>query len=272
MKTNVRGKVLPADIIAGTGYADLGAAVDALGLAELVVRLVGIPVVDGANGRPLVALRVLAQKAGLIGLYREADDTFYIDPLPLPALPAQPVGHDVAPWHLVTPVIAGGPGERRPDLLERIIRQFRVAENYRYQANRQKQKETYCNIFVWDVTRALGCEIPHWVADDGEPSSPDRGRELDANAVHAWLHHRGADFGWRRVDAAEALLWANMGRPAVAAWLNVGGIGHVTMVRPGDPHPTRGLPIAQAGARNFDDGFLADGFGARAGVEFWIHD
>jgi hypothetical protein len=67
---------------------------------------------------------------------------------------------------------------------------------------------------------------------------------------------------------------ANQGKPAVVVWLNEGGIGHVAMVRPGQPDPERGVPIAQAGGVNFDDGYLVDGFGSHAAgaVEYYVHD
>jgi hypothetical protein len=88
-----------------------------------------------------------------------------------------------------------------------------------------------------------------------------------------WLCEHGPDNGWRGRSAADALKAANAGCPAIVVWLNSGGIGHVAVVRPGDADPSRGVPIAQAGARNFDDGYLFDGFGSHAGtVEFYVHD
>lgn len=273
MRTNVRGRILPAEIVNGTGYADLSNVVDALGLAELVCRLAGIPVRAGADGRPMVALRPLAEQAGLPHSYHSADDVFYIDSVGLPDLPAEPVGAVVKPWLPVTPVIASGPMDRSAGLLERVIRQFRFGVNPRYAVGQQGLGETYCNIAVWDVTRALGCELPHWVDSQGDPTGPGRGSELDANALILWVRNRGPGRGWRKLQtAAEALERANKGYPTVALWLNPGGIGHVAMVRPGTMHPTKGVPIAQAGAVNGDDLYLVDGFGNRGPIEFWTHD
>lgn len=275
MRARIRDRTLEAPVIDGRGYADLEAVVDALGgPAAILMTALGIPLTE-QDGRLLVALRPLAERLQLPHQYNQADNTFYIDaePLPpLPALPEEPVGASVRPWLPVTPVIAGGPGNRSPELLELIIKQFRVATNPRYRPNQQGRQETYCNIFVWDVTRALGCEIPHWVGAGGGPAPVGQGRELDANGIAAWLQEWGRDFGWRRVRDALALAEANAGRPAVAAWYNSGGIGHVAVVRPGQAHSIRGVPIAQAGARNFDDGYLADGFGDRGPIAFYVHD
>lgn len=263
MQTNIKGTVLPALNIAGTGYAD----------AQAVLRAYGIPTRLDRAGRLQLGLRAFAEALSQPHAWGEQEQVFYIASRPLPPLPADPVGADVRPWHPVTAPIAGGPGDRRPDLLQRIIQQFQVAANPRYRQNQQGKGETYCNIAVWDVTRALGAEIPHWVVGNGLPSSPGHGRELDANATVEWLRRNGPDFGWRKVPEALAFAAVNLGRPAVAAWYNAGGIGHVAIVRPGEKDPVRGLPIAQSGARNFEDGYLVDGFGTRAAgeVEFYVH-
>ena len=79
---------------------------------------------------------------------------------------------------------------------------------------------TYCNIYVWDVTYAMGCEIPHWV----------NGRELNANEANEWLAKEGASHGWHEIDEATALQMANEGKPTVAC-----SDGHIAMVSPSEP-------------------------------------
>lgn len=263
---NVKGKPLAGTLVydeqgQATGYGD----------AIAILQTLGVPTVLSKDGALLVPLRRLAEVFNLQHAYTEGDHTFWLASKPLQPLPAEPVGADVRPWHPVTAPIAGGPGDRRGNLLERIIQQFKVAVNPRYRVGHQGKGETYCNIYVWDVTRALGSEIPHWVIGDGEPSSPGRGRELDANATILWLRHRGPDFNWRRVPDAElAHACAAAGNPVAATWYNPGGIGHVSMVRPVAVDPVRGIPIAQAGAANFDDGYLVDGFGSRGPIEYFV--
>ncbi|NPV90054.1 MAG: hypothetical protein HPY50_04670 [Firmicutes bacterium] len=49
---------------------------------------------------------------------------------------------------------------RSPYAYDMIIDQFKVADNPRY---KRRNGNTYCNIFAWDVTNAMGAEIPYWV-------------------------------------------------------------------------------------------------------------
>lgn len=109
----------------------------------------------------------------------------------------------------------------------------------------------------------MGAEIPHWW----------KGRELDANSVNAWLSSNGKTYGWQKVDAKTAQAYANAGRPSVASWRppasGGGGIGHLSMVRPGSITAS-GPASAQAGARNFNMGHIANGFGWRQ-PEYWVH-
>ncbi|MCK6508532.1 chitosanase [Myxococcota bacterium] len=174
------------------------------------------------------------------------------------------------PWRPIDAPIQNRPGERNANTYAHVIDQFNVESNRRYQKNHQGQGETYCNIFAWDVTKAMGAEIPHWVDGNGNPTGLGQGRELNANAGHDWLVNHGPRHGWRQVSAAEAQAAANNGQPAVASWKNPGGIGHIGVVRPGEMR--NGSPAAaQAGGRNFEDGHISDGFG-RAQPTYFIHD
>jgi len=158
---------------------------------------------------------------------------------------------------------------RNRNTYDQVINQFGVGTNPRYTP---RNGNTYCNIFVWDVTRAMGAEIPHWVQRDGTPARPfDRGaRELSANGTVRWLNRHGARYGWRRVTADEAQRNANRGRPTVVVMPRPGGTGHVAIVRPGVNGP-RGPAMAQAGARNFNNGNVRDVF-RRTQPQYWIHD
>lgn len=262
MKLIVKGLELQATVKdeegRPTGYAPLSSVMEAY----------GIPV--GPDG--LVPIRDFATALGRQITYDGQTNTTYLDAVPLPHPPTEPVGAQIRPWIPVTAPITSGPGDRRAPLLDLVIRQFQVAVNPRYRQNQQGAGETYCNIAVWDWTRALCAEIPHWVIGDGEISSPGTGRELDANAVAAWLNRCGPRHGWTRCTAGEAHGAAMQGRPAVAVWQNPSGIGHVAIIRPIEFHPTKGLPIAQAGATNSDTVYLTDGFGRAANqVEYYQH-
>ena len=172
-------------------------------------------------------------------------------------------------WIPLDAPVQNQPGQRNAHRYDQVLNQFGVGSNPRY---RPRGGNTYCNIFVWDATRAMGAEIPHWVDQQGNPArvGAPGAWEMDANDTNRWLNRQGAAAGWRRVSASEAQRHANSGAPAVASWKNPGGIGHIGMVRPGEIN-SRGPAMAQAGSRNFNDGHVADGFGRRP-VEYWIHD
>ncbi len=170
-------------------------------------------------------------------------------------------------WIPVDAPVKGDPAHRSAADYNNVINQFAVGSNPRYTP---RGGNTYCNIFVWDVTRAMGAEIPHWVDANGAPTRVGGGRELNANATSDWLHQHGAQHGWRKVSAAEAQRLANEGHPAVASWKNPGGIGHIAMVRPGEIN-ANGPTIAQAGARNINNTHVRNTFG-NAPVEYWVND
>mgnify|MGYP001322700553 CR=1 FL=1 len=163
------------------------------------------------------------------------------------------------------------PGERSRSAYDNAINQFAVANNPRYvprDSDGDGWQDTFCNIFVSDVTRAMGTPIPHRIDANGNPSltSPD---ELDANRTNWWLHAHGARHGWRQVSAEEAQALANQGFPAVASWRNPNGIGHIGMVRPGELE--NGPALAQAGAWNTNSAHVYDVF-PRGATEFWVND
>ncbi len=170
-------------------------------------------------------------------------------------------------WIPVNAPLQGSPANRNAATYADVIDQFAVGSNPRYQP---RGGNTYCNIFAWDVTKAMGAEIPHWVDGAGNPAAVGQGRELDANGGHLWLQNHGARHGWREVSAQEAQAMANQGHPTVASWHNPGGIGHIAVVRPGQINE-RGPAIAQAGARNFNEGHVRDSFGS-ANVKYFVND
>ncbi len=172
-------------------------------------------------------------------------------------------------WIPVNAPLQNRPGDRSASKYAEVLDQFAVGDNPRYA---KRNGNTYCNIFAWDATKAMGAEIPHWVDRNGNPAAVGApgAREMDANSTNHWLHNHGERNGWRRVSAAEAQQMANQGHPAVASWNNPGGIGHIAMVRPGEL-TSRGPATAQAGSRNFNEGHMMDGFG-NAQPEYWVHD
>lgn len=172
-------------------------------------------------------------------------------------------------WITVTAPLRGSPASRSAELLFRIVAQFVVADAARFRSfvdPRTNRLVTFCNIYSWDLTSALGAEIPHWVIVDGKRV------ELNANATLGWLTKSGPAAGWRAADEIAARANANQGRPSVGVWANpTGGPGHIALLVPrrlGAPDVTF---ITQAGKNNFAYGLLSVGFGTKP-VSFFTHD
>lgn len=157
------------------------------------------------------------------------------------------------PWKPVYPSITSNVSNRNPELYTKVIRQFSVETHRRYEVNKKGTGDTYCNIFMWDVTRAMGAEIPHYYdAKTGVPKEyGDKGaNEMTANAIYNWLHKYGDQYGWYKVSPEQAQQMANQGHPVVTAFKNSGGHGHVQVVCPSEDgvyDEKRGVTIAQAG-------------------------
>lgn len=176
-----------------------------------------------------------------------------------------------------SPRYTNAAGKRGATALNTVIDQFDVTSNSRY---RPKDGKTYCNIFAWDCTRALGAEIPHWVLNNKPSTSNTKGaKELNANATYDWLNKYGGSYGWYKTTASEAQKRANAGYPTVAIWKNTsGGSGHIAVVRPeGSGYAytsARGPVIAQAGGSNYNYTNISTGFGASrmSSIVYWTHD
>ena len=182
----------------------------------------------------------------------------------------------VEAWRPTTPAITSDEDNRSPGLYRSVINQFNVETAERYRPGRNDA--TYCNIFVWDVTRAMGAEIPHYTDPvTGQPRYyPDTkgAKSMGAIATDEWLRTHGADYGWRETDAETAQRHANEGKPAVTS---AGSIGHVQIICPsydGGFDPIRGVTVAQAGriVSNYTNISSIFGTANQKSVKYWIHD
>ena len=184
-----------------------------------------------------------------------------------------PVEH----WRPTSPAITSNAENRSPGLYRTVIDQFKVETAERYRPFRDGN--TYCNIFMWDVTRAMGAEIPHYTdPDTGEPRFyPDimNTKSMGAIATCEWLGTHGEAYGWHEVDARTAQMHANEGKPAVTS---AGSLGHVQIICPskdGDFDTIRGVTIAQAGRIVTNYTHISSIYSASAlanNVKYWIHD
>lgn len=162
-------------------------------------------------------------------------------------------------------------GERSPEAYNEVMEAFQVESSARYQP---RDNKTWCNIYVWDVTTAMGCEIPHYYNRvTGEPMTQEQAvhnpgsyYEMNAPRMTTWLEKYGEKYGWVACDEATAINSANEGMPTVAVGTNT---GHVAMVAPQNEGET-GVMISQAGGSNFNHGELSDGFGTYQ-VKYYYH-
>ena len=187
---------------------------------------------------------------------------------------------------------------RSPELYLKVLRQFDVANNVRYEkrviasingrqleipysewvfmknnlksANKFKyiRTNTYCNIYMWDVTKAMGVEIPHYMKQNSNTV------ELNANMIAQWLNSSGERYGWKEVGFNEAIARANQGYPTVLAAYRPGKIGHVAMVSPNVSGDINTMYVAEAGGTNSDYAKVNLDWYERSGyiVKFYTND
>jgi len=179
-------------------------------------------------------------------------------------------------WKPAVPAIINAEGERDPAVYRAVLDQFNVEKAGRYKPFRNGY--TYCNIYVWDATAAMGAEIPHYTDPlTGEPRYyPDiRGtNELGAIGIDTWLRKYGEAYGWRETDAETAQRYANEGKPAVTT---AGEVGHVQMVCPsndGGFDELRGVTVAQAGSKVTNYTHISGIYSAAGlkSVRYFIHE
>lgn len=180
---------------------------------------------------------------------------------------------DPRAWVEVNPELIILPTQRSAANLLAAAKQFEVETNPRYVAGHDNDpatgKETYCNIFLWDFTKAMSCEIPHWVDPATGVEVPmGKGKENSANGLCDWMAQHGLENSWMICSEKQARVRATAGFPTVCCWKNAGGIGHVSAIMPGldFTHST------QAGGTNFFDKNLRSGFGNAGPLIFYTHD
>lgn len=169
----------------------------------------------------------------------------------------------------VIPDITNLEGQRSALNYIAAVNQFEVETNPRYVRGHLGGRETYCNIYLWDVTKAMGCEIPHWIDPaTGVKVLVGKGKEQVANGICDWMQTHGLTVGWMQCGKKKATERASKGFPTVVLWKNQGGIGHVAMILPGIDF----VHIAQAGGSNFFDKDIIKGFGNLGPLLFYTHD
>lgn len=172
-------------------------------------------------------------------------------------VPAVLQGRDV--WIAVQAPLQSREGRRSREISEMLIKQFGVTVNPRYADDAPGKIRGH--IFVWDVSRAMNCEIPHFVG----------AKELSLAQTCDWVRHEGPMRGWKRVaDCGEIIEVANTGRLVVALPRET-RTKHIAVVGP-QPMPDDGSPRLTGICLKRDvNVHPRDMFGAKAIDCFW-HD
>jgi hypothetical protein len=165
------------------------------------------------------------------------------------------------------------PASRLARTLDMVIDSLELGRSPRYQARDltgDGVDETFCNIALWDFSRAMTCEIPHWALADGSIARPNakNARELRVDDTLTWLDQHGRSHGFMPVSYETARVYALAGRFASVWWRNPNPkrSGHVAFFR------SNGAEIAQAGRSSFGRGTIAQGFGSSSPLVWWVHD
>ena len=106
-------------------------------------------------------------------------------------------------WKAVQAPIQSREGRRSPETYRMVINQFAVGHNPRYENDAPDKPRGH--IFVWDVSRAMNCEIPHFVG----------AKEMSLAQTVDWLRHEGPMRGWTRASIYDAHSAAQEGMIAV---------------------------------------------------------
>ncbi len=135
-------------------------------------------------------------------------------------------------------------------------REFRSTENHEMYGktkswNEKEQrwdKQTYCNIYAYDVVSAMGGYIPRlWWYEDYEKKAIEAMnqskpyeekveygktvKEVNANSLNGWLDRCGSYFGWKKAASMdEAQKSANDGNIVILSASAKEGSGHVSVV------------------------------------------
>lgn len=166
----------------------------------------------------------------------------------------------------VTPKYVSRTEDRRVTIINDIIAQFRLGINPRYTAKAGMDKNSTSQIFLWDYTVAMACEIP---------IKNDVGKILTATQIADWMMSTyGRSSGWQSVTAEEAQMAANSGKPAVAIRYERGRNGVAMVVRDDKAifNEHRGVLIARAGEIATESKYMNDYLDSNKKIYFFVHE
>lgn len=135
-------------------------------------------------------------------------------------------------WRALKAPFTSKEGKRTKELYEHVFKQFAIGFNDRYDEDAPGKPRGH--IYVWDVSRAMNCEIPHFAG----------ARELSLAQTVDWLKHEGPMRGWLKIPELDAPGLANKGLMVVVIPREV-KLRQIAIVTPQDPKG--GLLLTGAG-------------------------
>ena len=161
-------------------------------------------------------------------------------------------------WKAINAPVQSRAGRRSPQLYSLVINQFAVGHNPRYEPDGPDKYRAH--IFVWDVTRAMNCEVPHFVGP----------KELTLSQTADWLRHEGPMRGWRRVaDVSDAVAAVSTGQVVLAMPKDI-KLKMMGVCRPKETTPDGKPRIAAAAKGRGNSLSTLEAFGTTA-VEYFVH-
>jgi hypothetical protein len=167
----------------------------------------------------------------------------------------QLTGRDL--WKAVQAPVQSREGRRSIEMLTAVLAQFAVGNNPRYDPDAPGKPRGH--IYLWDVSRAMNCEVPHFVG----------AKELSLAQTVDWVRHEGPMRGWVRGGPEEAILAAQAGMLAVAMPKDIKQ-KQVAIVLPEDPDPNGKPRVAGAGLKKGSNLALNEAIGVFL-AEYFIH-
>ncbi len=161
-------------------------------------------------------------------------------------------------WKATVPRVTSRAGRRSSALYYKVIDQFAVGNNPRYEPDASGKSRMH--VFVWDVTRAMNCEVPHFLS----------GRELSIGQTVDWLRFEGHNRGWRRGNAQSAAEAAERGEVALAVPKD-GKVKLIAVARPGGLD-SDGFPRVAAAIAEFGNDLSAVEALQTAQIDYFTHE
>jgi hypothetical protein len=185
-----------------SGVSNPGATTGPKQLTEHQKRMLGSAFQDSKR---MEALKVAVGNTGERKRPEEDDDDepTALGPLFDGTTPARELtGRDL--FKTVQAPVQSREGRRSKQIYRQVINQFAVGNNPRYPPDGPDKPRAH--IFIWDVSRAMNCEVPHFIA----------AKELTLGQTVDWLRHEGPTRGWMRASPEDAVNAAMQGMLVIA--------------------------------------------------------